>query len=403
MMNPADVLRFSTRSLVGFRTRTILMIAAMAIGVGAVVVLTALGEGARRYVVNEFSSLGTNLIIVFPGRTETGGNLPGMMVGRSPRDLTLEDAMAVLRSNHVTRIAPLNIGSAFLSRGRLSREAPVLGTTHEFRDIRRLEMGRGSFLPPADPTKAQSICVIGETLSRELFGSEEPIGEWLRIGDRRFRVIGVLGSKGRSLGFDTDELAIIPVASAQQLFNQPSLFRILVETRHRKSLDKAQEEIRRILKERHEGDEDVTVVTQDAVLATFDRILRTLTLAVGGIAAISLGVAGILTMNVMLVAVSQRTSEIGLLKALGASSHQIRNLFFAEAALLSAFGAIVGLIIGAAGILIIRQLYPAFPAAAPAWAVAAAVITAALTGVGFSLMPARRAAKLDPVVALAKR
>ncbi len=403
MIRLTDTLRFSARSLTGFRVRSILMIIAMAIGVGAVVVLTALGEGARRYVVNQFSSLGTNLIIVFPGRTETGGNLPGMMVGRSPRDLTLEDAVALLRSRHVTRIAPLNIGSAYLSRGRLNREAPVLGTTHEFRDVRNLEMSQGKFLPPADPTQAQSICVIGQTLSRELFGGESPIGEWLRIGDRRFRVIGVLGAKGRSLGFDTDELAIIPVASAQQLFDQPSLFRILVETRHRDSLLAAQDDVRRILKERHEGDEDVTVVTQDAVLETFDRILRTLTLAVGGIAAISLGVAGILTMNVMLVAVSQRTSEIGLLKALGASGAQIRNLFFAEAALLSALGALVGLIIGAAGIMLIRQLYPAFPAAAPAWAVAAAVVTAALTGVGFSLMPARRAARLDPVVALAKR
>jgi len=402
-MKAIDMLRFSIRSLTGFRLRSILMIVAMSIGVGAVVILTSLGEGARRYVVNQFSSLGTNLIIVFPGRTETGGNLPGMMVGRSPRDLTLDDAVAVLRSRHVTRIAPLNIGSAHLSRGRLSREAPVLGTTHDFREIRRLEMSRGRFLPAGDPTKAQSICVIGQNLSHELFGDQEPIGEWLRIGDRRFRVIGVLGAKGRSLGFDTDELAIIPVASAQQLFNQPSLFRILVETRYRESLIDAQEEIRSILKDRHEGDEDVTVVTQDAVLSTFDRILRTLTLAVGGIAAISLGVAGILTMNVMLVAVSQRTSEIGLLKALGASAQQIRNLFFAEAALLSAMGAIVGLAIGAAGIVLIRHLYPAFPAAAPIWAVAAAVVTAALTGVGFSLMPARRAAKLDPVVALAKR
>ncbi len=177
----------------------------------------------------------------------------------------------------------------------------------------------------------------------------------------------------------------------------------MVETRHRGSLSAAQEEIRHILKERHEGDEDVTVVTQDAVLATFDRILRTLTFAVGGIAAISLAVAGILIMNVMLVAVSQRTSEIGLLKAIGASSHQIRNLFFAEAALLSALGALVGLVLGAAGILIIRQIYPAFPAAAPGWAVAAAVVTAALTGIAFSVMPARRAARLDAVIALAKR
>ncbi len=403
MMKPSDILRFSTRSLTGFRTRSILMMVAMAIGVGAVLVLTALGEGARRYVVNEFSSLGTNLIIVFPGRTETGGNVPGMLVGRSPRDLTLEDAVAVLRSRHVTSIAPLNIGSAYLSRGRLNREAPVLGTTHEFRDIRRLEMGRGSFLPPADATKAQSICVIGQTLAKELFPNDEPIGQWLRIGDRRFRVIGVLSTKGRSLGFDTDELVIIPVASAQQLFNQPSLFRILVETRHRESLNTAREEIRQILKERHEGDEDVTVVTQDAVLATFDRILSTLTLAVGGIAAISLAVAGVLTMNVMLVAVSQRTAEIGLLKAIGASRQQVRNLFFVEAALLSACGAAVGLVLGAAGILVIRELYPAFPAAAPIWAVVAAVATAALTGVGFSVMPALRAARLDPVIALAKR
>lgn len=403
MMNLTDVLRFSTRTLTGFRTRTILMIVAMSIGVGAVIVLTSLGEGARRYVVNEFSSLGTNLIIVLPGRTETGGNLPGLMVGRSPRDLTLEDALALLRSPRVTRMAPLNIGSAQVSRGRLKREAPIIGTTHDFKEIRGLEMGQGQFIPPGDPTVPKSICVIGQTLSRELFGNLPPIGKWLRVGERRFRVIGVLASKGRSLGFDIDEVAIIPVASAQQLFNQPSLLRIFVETRHRESLEPARDEIRNILKDRHEGDEDVTVVTQDAVLATFDRILRTLTYAVGGIAAISLAVAGILTMNVMLIAVSQRTAEIGLMKALGASSRQIRNLFFAEAALLSAVGAAVGLAIGAAGVFAIRQLYPQFPAAAPMWAVVAAVITASVTGVAFSLMPAGRAARLDPVVSLAKR
>ena len=403
MMNLMDVLRFSTRTLIGFRTRTILMIVAMSIGVGAVVVLTSLGEGARRYVVNEFASLGTNLIIVIPGRTETGGNLPGLMVGRSPRDLTLEDALALLRSPHVTRMAPLNLGSAEIARGRLKREAPILGTTYEFKEIRGLEIGQGRFLPPGDPTAPQSICVIGQNLGQELFGAQQPIGQWLRIGERRFRVIGVLASKGRSLGFDTDEIAIIPVASAQQLFNQPSLLRIFVETRHRESLAPAQIEIRNILKERHEGEEDVTVVTQDAVLATFDRILRTLTFAVGGIAAISLAVAGILTMNVMLIAVSQRTTEIGLMKALGASSRQIRNLFFAEAALLSIVGSAVGLVLGATGVLAIRQLYPQFPAAAPVWAVAAAVVTASITGVGFSLMPARRAARLDPVISLAKR
>jgi putative ABC transport system permease protein len=168
-------------------------------------------------------------------------------------------------------------------------------------------------------------------------------------------------------------------------------------------VEKARADVIEIIKSRHEGEEDVTVVTQDAVLATFDRILRTLTFAVAGIAAISLAVAGILIMNVMLISVSQRTREIGLLKALGAAPAQIRNLFFAEAAMLSLIGAIAGLLLGEAGSLLISRIYPALPAGAPLWAVAAALGTALATGIGFSVMPARRAARLDPVASLARR
>jgi putative ABC transport system permease protein len=402
-MTTGDVAAFAWRSLNGFRTRTALMILAMAIGVGAVVVLTALGEGARRYVVAEFSSLGTHLIIVFPGRTQTGGNLPGMLVGRTPRDLTLADALALLRSRHVARVAPLNIGSAQLSRGQLAREVPVLGTTHEFARIRSMQISRGRFLPAADPTAPQPLCVIGEKLRLELFGAGSPLGQWVRVGDRRFRVVGVFAPQGQALGFNTDELAVVPVASAQQLFNQESLLRILVEARSRDALAAARDDVKRILVARHEGEEDVTVVTQDAVLATFDRILRTLTLAVGGIAAISLAVAGILIMNVMLISVSQRTREIGLLKAIGASGVQVRNLFFAEAIMLSTIGALAGYVLGELGVAAIGRIYPAFPAAAPGWAVAAAIVTAVATGIVFSLAPARRASRLDPVMALARR
>lgn len=402
-MTLGDAISFAWGSLKGFRARSILMVVAMSIGVGAVVVLTALGEGARRYVVDEFSSLGTHLIIVFPGRTETGGNLPGMIIGRTPRDLTLEDAQALMRSRHVARIAPLNIGSAQLSRGRLSREIPVLGSTAELMTVRRMELAQGQFLPPGDPGRSEPVAVLGAKLRQELFATETALGQWVRIGDRRFRVIGILSSQGQALGFNTDEIAVIPVASAQQLFNTPSLLRILVEARSRDSLESARDDVRDILKLRHEGEEDVTVVTQDAVLATFDRILRTLTLAVGGIAAISLAVAGILIMNVMLIAVSQRRQEIGLLKAVGASGPQIRILFFAEALILSAIGAAVGFVIGELGVAAIGQIYPNFPAAAPVWAVLAAMATAVVTGIVFSLMPARRAARLDPVAALARR
>jgi len=387
----------------GFRTRTLLMVVAMAIGVGAVIVLTALGEGARRYVVAEFSSLGTHLIIVFPGRTETGGNLPGMLVGRTPRDLTIADAMALLRSRYVLRVAPLNIGSAQLSRGQRSREVPVLGTTDEFAAIRNMSLSQGRFLPAGDPAAPQSVCVIGDKLRAELFGPEPALGQWVRVGDRRFRVVGVFAQQGQALGFNTDELVVLPIGSVQQLFNQQSLLRILIEARNRDALEPARDDVRRILIARHEGEEDVTVVTQDAVLATFDRILRTLTVAVGGIAAISLAVAGILIMNVMLISVSQRTREIGLLKAIGASGAQIRGLFFAEAIMLSVIGALIGYVLGELGVAAIGRIYPAFPAAAPVWAITAGIGTAVATGIVFSLMPARRASRLDPVMALARR
>ncbi|NNM79131.1 MAG: FtsX-like permease family protein, partial [Gallionella sp.] len=238
---------------------------------------------------------------------------------------------------------------------------------------------------------------------RELFGQQNAIGAWVRLGDRRFRVVGVMASQGESMGFNTDEIVIVPVASAHLLFNTSGLFRILVEAKSRDTILAAQRETEAIIVRRHHGERDVTVITQDAVLATFDRILRALTLAVGGIAAISLSVAGILIMNVMLIAVSQRVKEIGLLKALGAPAVQIRNLFFAEAILLSGIGSVVGLLLGEAGVLLIGQIYPSLPVSAPWWAVVAAIGTSLGTGILFSVWPARRAARLDAVTALAGR
>jgi putative ABC transport system permease protein len=212
-----------------------------------------------------------------------------------------------------------------------------------------------------------------------------------------------MGSEGRSIGVDVQETIIVPVASAQQMFNTSSLFRILVEAKSRESIEPVKKFVINTLQQRHQGEKDVTVITQDAVLETFDRILGALTYAVGGIAAISLAVAGILIMNVMLVAVSQRTSEIGLLKALGASPRQIIILILTEAVLLSALGAGVGLLLGQLGSLVIRQAFPILPAYAPLWAIVTALAVALLSGLIFSLMPARRAAQLDPVLALSKR
>ncbi|MDP4030216.1 MAG: ABC transporter permease [Gallionella sp.] len=401
-MSLTDTLLFASGSLRGSRARTLLMILAMSIGVAAVVVLTGLGEGARRYVVNQFSSLGTNLVIVLPGRTETAGIGPGMLLGQIPREISLDDAQALLRSRAIARIAPLTIGATQISRDALNREVAVLGSTADLLEVRHMILGQGQFLPAGDMHSSESVCVLGAKIKRELFGQQNAIGGWVRLGDRRFRVIGVLAAQGESMGFNTDEIVIVPIASAHMLFNTSGIFRILVEAKSRDAIELARHDAEQILFQRHNGEKDVTVITQDAVLATFDRILRALTLAVGGIAAISLAVAGILIMNVMLIAVSQRVKEIGLLKALGAPAAQIRNLFFAEAILLSSVGSVAGLALGEIGIRVIGQVYPALPVAAPWWAILAAFGTALGTGTLFSVWPARRAARLDPVMALAR-
>ncbi len=402
-MRLGDTLAFASGSLRGSPARTLLMILAMSIGVAAVVMLTALGEGARRYVVNQFASLGTNLVIVLPGRTETAGLGPGLMSGQTPREITLDDAQALLRSSAIKRIAPLTIGSATISRDALNREVVVLGSTSELLEVRHMGMGAGKFLPPGDIRETASVCVLGGKIRHELFGNEQAIGQWVRLGDRRFRVIGVLASQGESMGFNTDEIVIVQVASAQQLFNTSGLFRILIEAKSREVIERVTRDAEEIMALRHSGEKDVTVITQDAVLATFDRILTTLTMAVGGIAAISLAVAGVLIMNVMLIAVAQRVKEIGLLKALGAPGRQIRGLFFAEAALLSGIGSLAGLVLGYAGSTVIALMYPSLPVSPPWWAVLASLGTALGTGILFSVWPARRAARLDPVAALAGR
>jgi len=402
-MRFADLLEFAWQVLRGSISRTLLILLAMGIGVAAVVIVTSLGEGARLYVSNQFGSLGSNLVIVLPGRSETSGAMPGVLLGKTPRDLTLDDALALGRSRAIRRIAPLIIGAGDVHAGARVRETPVLGSTSELMDIRHMEMAQGRFLPQGDPRHSQPVCIIGVKVASELFGSRTALGEWVRIGDRRFRVIGIMSRQGQSLGFNTDEIVIVPLAAAQALFNTESLFRVLVEAKSREQIAAARADIEEILRLRHEGERDVTVITQDAVLATFDRILRALTLTVASIAAISLAVAGILIMNVMLIAVTQRRREIGLLKALGASGRQIQLVFFTEAVMLASGGAAAGLAVGEFGRSLAVQLYPAIPFQAPWWALVAAPATAVITAVLFTLAPARRAARLDPVQALSRR
>jgi putative ABC transport system permease protein len=403
-MKIADTARISMQALRRTPLRSSMMLLAIAIGVAAVIMLTAVGEGARRYISGEFAELGTSLLIVLPGRSDTAGaGLQGMLIGETARDLTLEDAAALRRSPNIARVAPLVVGGGSASWRSRERDITVLGATSEFLAVQHWLMRTGLYLPESDFDVQRSVCVLGTVVADELFADQNPIGEWVRIGAMRCRVIGVLAQSGMAGAFDADETVTMPVASAQQLFNTPAVFRIFVEANSIEQMGSARQDILDIIKRRHQGEEDVTVIAQDAILSTFDSIFGVVTAALGAIAGVSLVVAGVLIMNVMLVSVSQRTGEVGLLKALGASKRQIIGLFLAEAICLSAVGGLLGYASGTVGTYALRTIYPIIDFRAPLWAALAGVGVAVASGLVFGIMPARRAAALDPVEALAKR
>jgi putative ABC transport system permease protein len=396
-----DVLAFAGRALGGHRVRTGMSLLGVSIGVAAVIALTALGEGARLYVVGQFASIGTNLLIVLPGKTETTGGMPGF--GGVPNDLTLGDAEAVVRAiPEIEKGAPVAMGTETVAHGERRRQVALAGTTHEMLELRRLSLAQGQFLPPLEWDRGSPVAVLGATLAGELFPGESPLGRIVRIGEWRMRVVGVLAPRGEQLGVDMDDVVLVPVATAMKMLNRRSLFRVLLQVRGHAELDRAREKVTRLMTARH-GEEDITCVTQDAVLAAFNSILGALTMALGGIAAISLAVAGVGIMNVMLVSVSERTREVGLLKSLGAGRRQILALFLTEAVLISSAGGLLGLAFGWGAVTALVAVFPALPATPPTWAVGAALALSLAVGAAFGVLPARRATRLDPVAALAGR
>jgi putative ABC transport system permease protein len=396
-----DLAQFAVTALARHRLRTGLSLLGVAIGVAAIVALTALGEGARRYVIGQFTSLGSNLVIVLPGRNETTGMNPVM--GGVPNDLTLEDASALQRAMPELRVlAPISLGNETVAHRERRRQVIVIGSNREFLAVRELRVRSGRFLQSSEIESAGQVVVLGAKVADELFVDESPIGRVVRIGDWRMRVIGVLQRTGTQVGLNLDDVVVVPVATGMRMFNRSSLFRILLKLRAHADTATSCARVREILTERH-GEEDITCLTQESVVSSLSAILTVLTAALGGIAAISLAVAGIGIMNVMLVSVSERTREVGLLKAVGASSGQILLVFLAEAVLLAALGGLLGLGLGWLGIRILVLFYPAFPAAAPLWAVSAALATSVVVGAVFGVLPARRATRLDPVAALGGR
>ena len=397
-MRRGDQLRFASLALGRHRGRALLLILAISLSVASVLVMTALGQGARNFVAAEFSGLGKDLLVMFPGRKETTGGMPPVS-GNSLRDITLDEMNYLGQRIPDLRLVPLIMGFSEAKQGARIRQTMLLGTSNEMRFTHQLSLLQGQWLP-GDATEDHSVCLLGRTVAHELFAEQNAVGQWVRFDNRRFRVVGIFTSRSSNLGMDFSEAALIPVGAAQSLFNTQGLFRLIIQPLAGQNTRSLIAQLEQHMQERHQGVLDVTVVRRDAMLQTFNQILLTLTLAVAGIGAISLLVSGIMMMNLALVSTHQRTGEIGLLKALGADSRLILQLFLSEALLLSGLGALCGTLFGFLAVQIAAALWPSFPIQIPLWATLAAIVAALATGLLFCWLPARQAAAKDAVASL---
>lgn len=397
-MEHRDLLSMGSGTLRANKTRSVLSMLGIAIGVGSVVLLTSIGEGTRVYILNEFSQFGTNVLMINPGKAETSG-IPGAL-GGTTRKLTLDDAVAVERLPYVDAIVPLTVALARVETQGRGRSVAIYGVTPSLPDVWKFEIGQGDFLDNTDIRRSSPIAVLGPKVKRELFGDENALGKMIRIADTRLRVIGIMAPKGHTLGFDLDDAVYIPVALAMRMFNMEELSEIDVTFAHGGLVDLVEEQVRELLTDRHRGHEDFTITTQAAMLDVFGKVINGITLAVSFIAGISLlvGAVGIFTM--MWISVGERVSEIGLMMAVGATREQIQRIFLVEAILLTTMGGAIGAVAGVAMAWGLRAFLPSLPVEIPIDFLFIAIAMSAVVGIASGVAPARRAAGLEPVEAL---
>jgi putative ABC transport system permease protein len=380
--------------------RSLLTMLGIAIGVGSVILLVGLGEGAKSFITGEFNSLGTNLIIIQPGRSETKTPF-GPPPGGSTRKLTLEDSNALRqRGTLLAAVTPVMLGTNRIRHGARERDVTVIGTDENFSRVLAANVISGQFIHREASVTGRRVCAIGQTVRTELFGDRNPLGEILEVNRSRYRVVGIMEEKGETLGFNMDDMIFIPVKAYQKLFDQTSLFGIRAKARSQEELDGAMDQVTDILRRRHHGNVDFTLISQAAMMSTMDTIMTMMTRTLAGIAGISLLVGGIGIMNIMLVSVAERTQEIGLRKAVGARQKDILRQFLVESAAMSTLGGLAGLAAAVAGGMGISLLSSSFRIIISTGLVALAFGFSAGVGILFGVYPAMRAARLDPITAL---
>ena len=396
-MKVIDLLRLPFGSLLAQKPRTALTALGIAVGIAAVVLLTAIGEGIQHYILTEFVQFGTNIIRVEPGKTTTKGSAGGVIANIKP--LTLEDAEAISPLRGVVAVVPLVSGNVDVKVGNLKRRMTVLGVGAKAPDLWQFATAIGRFLPDDAARTARPFAVLGHRTREELFATERPIGELIRVAGEPYRVVGVTEPKGQMTGFDLDDSVYIPAGRALAMFNRTGLDAINVLFAPNANPTAIVDDIRKQLVKLH-GTDDFTVATQEEMLSSLGSILDILTLAISGLGGISLIVGGVGVLTIMTISVSERTSEIGLLRALGSRKHQILGLFLVEAIALSGLGGLFGLLLGVGGAWLMAWIIPALPIRLSLDYLLVAELLAILVGLAAGVMPARNAAALDPVEAL---
>ena len=391
-----DWLKWVFYAVTNARLRSLLTALGISIGIAAVTLLTSIGEGIRVYLMESFSQFGTRIIAVTPGKVGTSG-MPSMVT--TIRPLSLDDARQMARLPHAEYVVPLVQGTAKIEGDVYSRDTDVYGVGPDMARAWKFTVAQGTFLPQGDLENSRYFAVLGSKVKSELYQNRNPLGTYVRVGGTRFRVIGVMESKGQLLGFDLDDAIYIPADISMQMFNKEGLMEIDLVFRETTTSAEMSERVKELLIRRH-GDEDFTLFTQEDMLSTLDNILSMLKIAIGALGGIALVVGGVGVLTIMTTALKERTPEIGLLRAVGCTRQQIMWMFLGEAILLSAMGGMLGISVVAIMVVSLNTFAPGLPVSLHPVYMMASLGLSCSVGLVAGISPALHAASLDPIEAL---